>query len=95
MSSANRIISAIKMKSTAKLRGITGMYSNAKMRVAAETSRYWMGETAAAADDDVSVDDVSVDVDIYMLFIGQQVIATVHNTINHYTIKKSKSSEQY
>ena len=47
-----------------------------------------MGETAAAADDDVSVDDVSVDVDIYMLFIRQQVIATVHNTINHYTIKK-------
>ena len=40
MSSANRIISAIKMKSTAKLRGITGMYSNAKMRVAAETGRY-------------------------------------------------------
>ena len=49
-----------------------------------------MGETAAAADDDVSVDDVSVDVDIYMLFIRQQVIATVHNTINHYTIKKKK-----
>ena len=54
-----------------------------------------MGETAAAADDDVSVDDVSVDdvsvdVDIYMLFIRQQVIATVHNTINHYTMKKKK-----